>query len=372
MAAAGAARVRRRRLRLGTTGAAPDSPGPPGQPVASLLTGAPPKGSPAASPLAAPSAASFLLACPVPDDLFSGHALPELAVPDTAAAEDSAPGEDAPGGAVQDGDSAESSGLTDSAPADPAPVGSASSAAPADTGPAVGTGSAVAGSAQAEDSAADDATQADDPQTHATLNGAAHNGAAANGGAANGVARKEFRPAVGDSAGLDADRAVTEIYGRQYCSLVRLAALLIGEVGAAEEVVQDSFVDMHSAWSRLRDTETAVSFLRQAVVSRSRWVLPHHARPHPARRLSAMDPALGGSVLRDPTLPPSARPCPAAAAENAAIRAIRELPVGQREALVLRLYLDLPEEQISAAMGISQRAVQDHTASGMAALRAVL
>jgi DNA-directed RNA polymerase specialized sigma24 family protein len=292
--------------------------------VASLLTSAPPSGSPAASLLAAPSAASFLLACPVPDDLFSGQALPGLAVPDTAAAEDSAPGDDAPG--------------------DDAPGGAGQN------------GAAANGAAQ----------------NGASRNGGSANGASQNGGAANGVDRTGLRPAGGDSAGLDADRAVTEIYGTQYCSLVRLAALLIGEVGAAEEVVQASFVDMHSAWSRLRDTETAVSFLRQAVVSRSRWILPHHARLHPARRHSAMDPALGGSVLRDPTLPPSARPCPAAAAENAAIRAIRELPMGQREALVLRLYLDLPEEQIATAMRTSQRAVQDHTSSGMAALRAVL
>jgi hypothetical protein len=40
----------------------------------------------------------------------------------------------------------------------------------------------------------------------------------------------------------DADQAITAIYGTEYRSLVRLAAVLVGDVGIAEEVVQDSFV----------------------------------------------------------------------------------------------------------------------------------
>src|SRR6266516_1686134 len=40
----------------------------------------------------------------------------------------------------------------------------------------------------------------------------------------------------------DADQMITAIYGAQYRSLVRLAALLVGDVGPADMVVQDSFV----------------------------------------------------------------------------------------------------------------------------------
>jgi DNA-directed RNA polymerase specialized sigma24 family protein len=56
---------------------------------------------------------------------------------------------------------------------------------------------------------------------------------------------------------------------------VRLSALLVRDVGTAEEVVQDAFVSMHTAWSRLRDNEKALSYLRQAVVNKSRSVLRH-------------------------------------------------------------------------------------------------
>ena len=53
----------------------------------------------------------------------------------------------------------------------------------------------------------------------------------------------------------DATRAVTAIYTTHYRSLVRLAVLLVRDVATAEEVVQDSFIAMHTAWRRLRDTE---------------------------------------------------------------------------------------------------------------------
>src|ERR1700728_5292152 len=72
-----------------------------------------------------------------------------------------------------------------------------------------------------------------------------------------------------------ADRAVTAIYSEHYRSLVRLAAFLVRDTSTAEEVVQDSFVAMHGAWRRLRDTDKALSYLRQSVVNKSRSVLRH-------------------------------------------------------------------------------------------------
>ena len=72
-----------------------------------------------------------------------------------------------------------------------------------------------------------------------------------------------------------ADLAVIELYSEHYRALVRLAALLVRDTPTAEEVVQDSFVAMHGGWQRLRDTEKALAYLRQAVVNRSRSVLRH-------------------------------------------------------------------------------------------------
>src|SRR5438876_8068759 len=67
--------------------------------------------------------------------------------------------------------------------------------------------------------------------------------------------------------GRSADWAVTELYSLHHRGLVRLAVLLVRDVPTAEDVVQDSFVAMHDGWQRLRDAESALAYLRQAVLN---------------------------------------------------------------------------------------------------------
>jgi len=158
----------------------------------------------------------------------------------------------------------------------------------------------------------------------------------------------------------DAARAVTTIYTTHYRSLVRLAVLLVRDVATAEEVVQDSFIAMHGAWRRLRDTEKALSYLRQSVVNRSRSVLRHRM----VVDKNAPKPA--------PDMPSAEQGALSLLERSAVIAALRTLPPRQREALVLKFYADLSEAQIATAMGISRGAVKSHTARGVAALRVVL
>jgi len=162
------------------------------------------------------------------------------------------------------------------------------------------------------------------------------------------------------SAEWDAARAVTAIYTTHYRSLVRLAVLLVRDVATAEEVVQDSFIAMHAAWRRLRDTEKALSYLRQSVVNRSRSVLRHRV----VVDKNAPKPA--------PDMPSAEQGAISLLERSAVIAALRTLPPRQREALVLKYYADLSEAQIATAMGISRGAVKSHTARGVAALRVVL
>ena len=49
-----------------------------------------------------------------------------------------------------------------------------------------------------------------------------------------------------------ADEALEMLYVAHWRQLVRLAVMLLRDQGAAEEVVQDSFVAMHGSWRRLR------------------------------------------------------------------------------------------------------------------------
>jgi RNA polymerase sigma-70 factor (sigma-E family) len=161
-------------------------------------------------------------------------------------------------------------------------------------------------------------------------------------------------------AATEADRALTAMYDAEYRSLVRMSAVMLGDVGSAEEVVQESFIAVHAAWRGLRDIDKAVHYLRRSVLNRSRSVLRHRAVVD--RYASRPEPDA-----------PSAEQAAITRLERSAVvSALRSLPDRQREALVLRFYLDLSEEQVAAAMNISTGAVKSHTSRGKAALRSVL
>ncbi|WP_246051265.1 SigE family RNA polymerase sigma factor [Nocardioides guangzhouensis] len=160
---------------------------------------------------------------------------------------------------------------------------------------------------------------------------------------------------------VDADTCVEQLYAAHWRSLVRLSLLLVHDVGTAEEVVQDAFVAMHGRWSRLREPDRALAYLRQAVVNRSRSALRHRAvvERH-ARREGGLAVAHGAGA-DDASL--------AAARRDAVLDAMRALPTRQREVLALRYYLDLSEVEIAEALGISTGAVKSHASRGAAALR---
>jgi DNA-directed RNA polymerase specialized sigma24 family protein len=146
--------------------------------------------------------------------------------------------------------------------------------------------------------------------------------------------------AISVPAEWDADQAVTALYGTHFRSLVRLAALLVRDNATAEEVVQDSFIAMHTAWRRIRDNDKALSYLRQSVVNRSRSVLRHR-------------------VVVDRNAP---KPAP-------------DMPSAEQGALTLlerRQVVTALRQLIASAMGISRGAVKSHTARAIASLRAML
>lgn len=158
---------------------------------------------------------------------------------------------------------------------------------------------------------------------------------------------------------LTADEAVSELYAAHWRRLVRLSVLLVRDQGLAEEITQDAFVALHGRWSKLRSPESALAYLRQSVVNRSRSALRHRAvvNRHAARE-RLPEPAPAASV-----------PAEAGARRTEVLAALQKLPRRQREVLALRYYLDLSEADIATTLGISQGAVKSHASRGSATLR---
>lgn len=153
---------------------------------------------------------------------------------------------------------------------------------------------------------------------------------------------------------------VAALHRAHYRSLVRLAALLLDDVGASEEVVQDAFVQLQLRWRRLADPDRAPAYLRSSVLNGARSRLRHrqvgarHLQPVPAPAPSAE----AGALATD--------------AHDHMMSALARLPARQREALVLRFYLELSEAEMAAAMGISAGSVKTHVHRGLAALNTYL
>jgi RNA polymerase sigma-70 factor (sigma-E family) len=169
-------------------------------------------------------------------------------------------------------------------------------------------------------------------------------------------------PTRSRTTGWSADDALELLYAAHRRQLVRLAVLLVRDVGAAEEIVQDCFIAVHAKWNRLHDPDKALAYLRQSVVNRSRSHLRHLAvvRRH-ADQERRPEPVTGAD-----------RGAQDHARRAAVLDALRRLPRRQREVLALRYYLDLSEAEIAETLGISRGAVKSHASRGAAALRADL
>jgi RNA polymerase sigma factor (sigma-70 family) len=138
---------------------------------------------------------------------------------------------------------------------------------------------------------------------------------------------------------------IEDIYRAQWAHLVRLASVLTGDRGRAEDIVHDVFVRF-AARSRPQDPP---SYLRQMVVNATR---DHHRRARIERRIVHLVP------------PPDVIP-----EVDEMILFLRRLPDRQRQALALRYYADLSVDQIAQLLNCPAGTVKSLLHRGIEALR---
>jgi len=157
----------------------------------------------------------------------------------------------------------------------------------------------------------------------------------------------------------DAAAGVTELYQGHAVGLIRLAIVMLGDRVAAEDVVQDAFLGLYRHWDGLADPGKALTYLRSAVLNRCRNALRQRQR----------DTRYGVT----PQIVESAEATVLVGEESQRVlAAIRALPSRQREALVLRFYLDLSQDETARVMGISTGTVKSATSRAVAALGRLL
>ena len=157
-----------------------------------------------------------------------------------------------------------------------------------------------------------------------------------------------------------ARQRVTALYQEHALGLVRLAVLMVGDQPTAEDVVQDAFLALYRRWPTLKDPDRALAYARASVLNGCRMVHRANSRHDgitlaaPDDTESAEETALLGEASRE------------------VLAALHRLPARQREAVVLRYYLDMTEDQAAQAMRVSRGTVKSATSRGLAALGRLL
>lgn len=156
---------------------------------------------------------------------------------------------------------------------------------------------------------------------------------------------------IGDASAVT---SVAEVYERNWSDLVRLAAVVSGDLDAAPDLVQEVFADY------TKDADTILNpsgWLRTAVIHRARsWTrragtrrryLEYHAWEH------------SGAVEQHPV-------------DVDVRQALAQLNPEQRAAVFLRYYLDLPVEDIAESLGCRAGTVKSRLNRAHARLQELL
>lgn len=149
--------------------------------------------------------------------------------------------------------------------------------------------------------------------------------------------------------------ALAERWVGQYGDLaLRTAYLFLRDRSLAEDCVQDAFVSAWRARSSLRDRGAERAWLMTIVANT--------ARSHMRRRI----PIPTDTVPADPS---THDPFDELAVSADLRQALDQLPVEQREVIVMRVYLDLSVEETARALKVAEGTVKSRLSRALEALR---
>jgi RNA polymerase sigma-70 factor, ECF subfamily len=152
--------------------------------------------------------------------------------------------------------------------------------------------------------------------------------------------------------GQEGDRGFEEFFAATYGRLVGLVFAFLHDRAQAEDVAQDAFASALLRWRVLRGYHDPEAWVRTVAFRRA---IDHQRRSARQRR----------ALLRlgpPPSLPP------VDADHLDLVRALRSLPLAQREVLVLHYVAELAVDQVAAELRLPVGTVKSRLSRGRAAL----
>lgn len=148
-----------------------------------------------------------------------------------------------------------------------------------------------------------------------------------------------------------------ELYLAHESEALRLAYLLVGSHDLARDLTHDAFIRCARRLGHLRHPESFWPYLRRTILNL--------AKMHFRRK------SLERSFLRRIANREESHEDPDVTTRDAVERALLQLPLRQRTALVLRFYEDLPEREIAEILGCAPGTARSLISRGLARLRQV-
>jgi RNA polymerase sigma-70 factor (sigma-E family) len=183
-------------------------------------------------------------------------------------------------------------------------------------------------------------------------------GAAAAAAAREAGAQTAGTPAEAIREAGSGPPAINELYHARRLGLVRLAVLMVDDLGTAEDIVQDAFTALFRRHgSDLRSVGDPHAYLTSAVMNRARSALRRRrsARAYVPPRPGTVAAAEDEMLMAEP--------------DREVLAELRRLTVRQRQVVVLRYWSELSEQEIADALHVSRGTVKSTASRALTLLR---
>ena len=158
--------------------------------------------------------------------------------------------------------------------------------------------------------------------------------------------------------------ALRTIYEKYENALLSLAGNLLDDPDTAEDVLQDVLVSLVQSAGRLKIRSNLKGYLATAVVNRTR----DYYRRRPRQKMVSLDAASGVPTNNEGPVQMVVRSEQAKRARAA----LAELPYEQREAITLRLHMDMKFREIAKVQNVSVKTALSRYRYGLDKLRTML
>jgi RNA polymerase sigma-70 factor (sigma-E family) len=164
-----------------------------------------------------------------------------------------------------------------------------------------------------------------------------------------------LKPAAETRSALD----FVDVFRRHEGAAYRLAYVLTGDAGLAEDIVADAYARMYGRWRRDRIDDPR-AYLRRVIVNQVRGRFRRNAIRRKHDGSTAWSESTTGAADEG------------VGDRDRLRRALSLLPPRQRATVVLRIVEDLSETDTAALLGVSAGTVKTHLSRGLERLRAAL